>query len=470
MIVWCATDRKVLRYYKRVRADRTTISCRVFPPLGLLFVVASAALIAAPRVPLALSWRTPLGSQPAAPAAADQTHVFVPLRDGRLAAIGREAGAERWSIRTGSTLSPAVGDGFLFVAESAGLAALRVPGGQAAWRLPLGPIAVPPAWRTGWVFAAQEDGELLALRATDGVVVWRRALGRLAAAPTIAGERLFAPVADGRLVALNVTDGREVWSRRLGGAPGAILVDGNRLFAGSRDNFFYCFDADDGEYRWRWRTGGDVTAGARSDGARVYFLSLDNVLRALDRDTGVQRWRKALPMRPFDALDLVDGRLVVSGLSPEIVMFEARDGAPAGRVTAPADLSVPAIVFEDGSTRLVAIVGALTGEWMAVGFGVGGDPPLVPLTELPGRPVALGAPPAPPGSSPRAGGHRPRSDRATAPRTTAGACCARSRRRRTRNRLRKSRRAGRRDPPCARCRSRRAASPRGRTRRAAPAR
>jgi outer membrane protein assembly factor BamB len=299
-----------------------------------------------------------------------------------------------------ATQRPALGDGLLYVADATEIRALDPGTGHLRWRFPAGPLASPPAWRDGWLIAGTEAGEVLALRAVAGTLLWRRQLGRLSAVPAIDGDRLMLPLADGRILLVDLMTGEERWSRSLGGAPGPVLLDDERAFVGARDNHFYCLDARNGDIRWRWRTAADVIGPAAVDTERVYFISLDNVVRALDRLHGGQHWRRPLPMRAFEAQLTADGLLVVGGLSPDVVFFNARDGAPAGRWSAGDQVAAPLVLTPGADQiRMIAIAGGVAGEWMALGVGATSEPPLEPLGVIPGKPLTPEDAPGPPGQS-----------------------------------------------------------------------
>jgi outer membrane protein assembly factor BamB len=291
---------------------------------------------------------------------------------------------------------PALGDGMLFVASASEIHALDLATGALRWQLRTGTLAAAATWQDGWLVAGTETGELLALRAVDGSLVWRRQVGRLSAAPSIDGDRLMLPLADGRIVLAALMTGEQRWSRTLGGAPGPVLADDERVFVGARDNHFYCLDARDGSLRWRWRTAADVVGLAAIDRDRVYFVSLDNVLRALDRWHGAQSWRRPLPMRAFEGPLTANGVIVVAGLAADVIFFNARDGAPAGRWSAGDQLGTPLVLTPDaGSIRMVAIAGGISSAWMAIGVGAAGEMPLEPLSAVPGRLLpAENAPPS----------------------------------------------------------------------------
>jgi outer membrane protein assembly factor BamB len=381
----------------RVRGARTTISCRSIP-LILAVALLSQGSTPAPFFPIATSWRTPLPAAPAAAPIADAGHVFVPLRSGRLIALDVASGRERWSVELLATGRPALGNGVLFVATATEIRALDAATGVSRWQLPAGPLAAAPIWRDGWVIAGTENGELLAVRADDGKLVWRRQVGRLSAVPTVDGDRLMLPLADGRIVLASLLTGEERWSRAFGGAPGPALFDDERVFVGARDNHFYCLDARDGGIHWRWRTAADVVGPAAVDRDHVYFISLDNVLRALDRWHGGQRWRRPLPMRAFEVLLTPDGLIVISGLAADVLFFNARDGAPAGRWTAGDQLGAPLVLTPGaGQIRMVAVAGGVSGEWMTLGVGAISELPLEPLVVMPGKPLTPEDAPAPPG-------------------------------------------------------------------------
>jgi outer membrane protein assembly factor BamB len=397
-----------------VRAARTTISCRSAPLLAILILFEAsrgAAQIERTSTPkpqpqpqaMAERWRTPLGSGPSAPPTTDGGLVFISLRAGRLSALAVASGRERWSVEVEATRAPAVGGGMLFVTTSNEIRALAADTGEVKWRFESGPVDAAPVWRDGWLIAGIESGEILAIRATDGQLVWRRTVGRLSAAPAVDGDRVVLPLVEGRVALADLATGEERWSRPLGGSPGRVLVDDDRVFVGAQDNFFYCLDARSGGVSWRWRTAADVVGLAVVDAERVYFVSLDNVVRALDRFHGSQRWRRALPMRALDGPALMDDRILVSGLSADVVLFDKRDGSPAGRWTAWAELGAPIArvsgeVALKSDVSLVAIAGAISGEWAAVGVGLSREPPLAPLSTVPGMPLPPEVSPRLPGS------------------------------------------------------------------------
>ncbi|MBE3134585.1 MAG: PQQ-like beta-propeller repeat protein, partial [Acidobacteria bacterium] len=210
------------------------------PPPGAQPLAPAAVPIIVPQPPtwLAPVWTVSLPAEPAAPAAFDTTQAYVPLRDSRLVAVSLATGEARWSIDVGSPITPATGDGLVFVAVPRAVEARVRESGSVRWRLPLdGGVAAPLLWDQGWLLAVTDTGTALAIRARDGQVIWQRALGAPArVVPSLGADRAYFPLTDGRVVAVNLLTGAPVWERRLGGPPAQILVLEDRLFVGSADN------------------------------------------------------------------------------------------------------------------------------------------------------------------------------------------------------------------------------------------
>ncbi len=77
-------------------------------------------------------WSVTLGAPSTWPAY-DDTHAYVPLRDGRLVAVTLATGEARWAIDRPTELRPAAGDGSVFVASGQSLLALERDSGLARW-------------------------------------------------------------------------------------------------------------------------------------------------------------------------------------------------------------------------------------------------------------------------------------------------------------------------------------------------
>jgi outer membrane protein assembly factor BamB len=236
-----------------------------------------------------------------------------------------------------------------------------------------------------------EGGDVVAVDTHVRAVAWRQPLGVASTHPAAVldsgGAVLTLP--EGKVVALDSKTGKPIWERTLPGTLSAPAAGRNRVFVGSTNNFFYALDADSGREAWRWRTGGDVV-GAAAAGDRVYFVSLDNILRAVNRDNGNQQWKAEVPTRPAAPPIPVGDVVVLTGVAPRLDGFVGKTGQVLGNYTAPAELQgAPAI---DSNLRpfTVAFV-ALTRDGRITALRptrmMLPDPPLVPLTTLPGREV-----------------------------------------------------------------------------------
>ncbi|HSL20699.1 MAG TPA: PQQ-binding-like beta-propeller repeat protein [Vicinamibacterales bacterium] len=347
---------------------------------------------------LGINWSARLDSPIAAPPIVDGERAYIPLQAGRIVALALATGRERWTIDVAARHALATDEGRLFAATETDLVAIGAASGRLEWRRAVRSVTAPPVAKAGWVVVGSGQ-DLLAIRGRDGQVIWQTPLtASIAGAPAIDGDRVYVPLDDASVAAVEITTGAIVWRTRLPAVAGRLTVAGDRVFAGCEDNFFYAVDARDGDRDWRWRTGADVIAPAAHDGERVYFASLDNVIRALDFGSGVQRWRHPMEMRPL-AGPAIEGELLLVSAGREVRAIGRRDGSLTGRWTAPAELAGPAALVAARTameTRMVVVTGAATGGWRVYGLAPQAEPPPRPLTEIPGRPLSPGAPPAPP--------------------------------------------------------------------------
>lgn len=402
-------------YYNGVNVSRTTTSsgsrCHAYTPSVLLLVLvllAASAFAGSTGVgddeedsdqqspvsifPVQAAWTTDLGHAPAAAPAYDDTHAYVPLRNGTLAAVRLSDGETAWIVDQPTAFPPLPGDAHVIVAAEASLVAHRITDGQPLWVLDFGrPISATPLREGGWLVVPLSDGVLVTLRAADGAEYWRRTFeGGLHAKPALAGDLIFVPVDSGQLVALDLVTGKPVWERMLGGRPGEVLPL-ESLFVGSTNNHMYRLSLDKGTVEWRWRTGGDIIGLPVVDENWLYFASLDNLLYALDRESGVQQWRRALEGRPRAGPTLIGDVLFVSGVSDQLPTFDRKTGHPANTLSAPGELGAaphiaPALAAQGLQMVLLVADGHLIGMRSASGpptFSLDfPPPPLLPGPEL----------------------------------------------------------------------------------------
>jgi outer membrane protein assembly factor BamB len=334
-------------------------------------------------------WATPLSAPPAHLPAFDAARMFAILRDGTLVAVDHLAGKVIWTVTRSASVPPVATAGLVVGAHGPAVWALDAATGQEKWTRQLddGP-ALPLSTAAGGILIGTAPGGLLMLAGTDGRIVWRVPLGATpTAVPVESGGLIVAGLADGRVLGLDALTGAVTWTRKTGGAVLSLTALPDRILAGSADNFFYSLSPRDGGVDWRWRTGGDVTGTAVADARRVYFLSLDNTLRALDRKHGDLKWQRPLTSRPVGGPQFVGEFIVLAQVAPELRCFTAGRGDPACVVSLPGrPLHRPFLATdqESGGMRLVF----LSGGGQAVAVGPSPEPPLVPMTAIPGRVLA----------------------------------------------------------------------------------
>jgi outer membrane protein assembly factor BamB len=374
-----------------VRTVHTTISCSRSILLCAL-VAASSRLVFAQSerssLPLALRWTIDVGAPPVAGAlpVSDDHFVYIALRTGQIAAYDLADGTERWRKAVKVAHPLATDSNLLFVATEDTILALRSADGALVWEAQVAATA-PLLARGGWLLAMVE-GNLVAFRAADGSRAWQQDIGATSVGPAINGDRVFAAPDDGRIVAVELKTGKQIWERGLGGAAETPLPTDLRVYAGASDLQLYCLDAATGEIRWQTRLGAAPQGSAAADSTRVFIVSLDNLIRAYDLRNGGQRWQHGLKHRPATGTVALGGMVLVgSAATPEIWAWAAASGKPAGTIATPAEPAVPpSFVDRGGEGAFVFVVtGGLANHWQLTLLATAGDPPLVPLSELPGQ-------------------------------------------------------------------------------------
>ncbi|HEX6324380.1 MAG TPA: PQQ-binding-like beta-propeller repeat protein [Vicinamibacterales bacterium] len=305
--------------------------------MALAFVALASPSLAQTSAlfPLDHFWTRALEAPFAAPPAADERRVYVPLQTGQFAAFEPGRAEPVWSVELAVDGAPTVAGNRVFAPASGAIHALDAGTGAVIWRLPAGPLAATLAHRAGWLIVALADGALQGVRAEDGVVVWARSMGApLAAAPGIDGDLLVATFADGRVAAIDVTTGTPRWQRSLGSPAGAATISGDRIFVGSADGSFWSLKTRDGDPDWHWKRGARLIGAPAADAERVYTVALDNVVRAFRRGSGHLEWSHALSTRPAAGPAVIEGLVVITSGDvgePGLIYIDARTGRAAGK-------------------------------------------------------------------------------------------------------------------------------------------
>ncbi|HEY3381384.1 MAG TPA: PQQ-binding-like beta-propeller repeat protein [Vicinamibacterales bacterium] len=344
-----------------------------------------------PPLHMTLDWSATLSAPPAGGMASDDTHAFVPLRTGELAAVSLTDGRILWTAPAKAAAPLATGEGHVFLAAQNRLQALAIDTGKPTWDIAApGLVTAPLVWQNGWLLASNEAGDLVMFRAATGELLWRRPMGApIRVRPVLADDHVYCLLEDGRALALALATGNVVWDAKLPANGTMLHVIGDRLFVGGGDRYFYCLDALKGNRKWRWRTGGAIVGTVAADQDNVYFVSLDNVLRALNRAHGDQRWKASLPTRPTAGPFLHAGLLLVAGRAPALTAYQLVDGSPAGSVELAGEPAGPPhfVPMPDSQSARIVLV---TGEG-EIQMLVPGPAPIVPKPIL-GLPMYLALP------------------------------------------------------------------------------
>ena len=368
----------------------------------------------APLLPAEEVWSTTLAAPPKAGGALDNLHVYVPLQEistivegvnvrlpgsASVAALDRATGVVRWYNHIDSDWPPVIGGEVLYVATKSVLHAVHALTGIRQWNVPLpGELRAPMLLRGNLLLGLTAPDVLMALRTDTREVAWRLPLGDTGAVLMAADQRaVFLTTERGHVMRVNLADGSKQWDRTLEdkGRLSAPGIGRDRVFVGSTSNGFWALDPDNGTDEWRWPAGrffgGDIV-GAAADGDTVYVASLDNLLRALNRSNGNSRWNKPAGTRPIGPPRAFFGTVVVTGLAPALTTFNAKTGALVSSWSAPLNTQIQGEPLIDQNLKpfQVAIVvimrdGRVTGlRPTAMMYP---EPPVLPRTVLPGRPL-----------------------------------------------------------------------------------
>lgn len=268
----------------------------------------------------------------------DAERIYVPLQTKTIIALERESGTTIWTQEVAASWPLVAANGALFVVSGIEIHALDPLTGDSRWRTALsGPPMAPVAFDGQTLVVPIEPASVAAIDAAKGTILWTRTLPTSSKLPAaIDREAAYLSLTDGQVIALSIGSGMPLWTRKLPGALAAPAAARDRVLVGSTDNFFYALESDNGNIEWKWRTGGDVV-GSSADDQGVYYAALDNIVRRVNRGNGNQRWKRVLETRPTFPPRVLDGTVVVTGVSPALSEFDARTGAPTGTYDAPGE-------------------------------------------------------------------------------------------------------------------------------------
>jgi outer membrane protein assembly factor BamB len=337
-------------------------------------------------------WVTAFETPPVATPGFDAHTAYVPLKGdakgGQLVAVDLDRGTIAWRLDVATTLTPATGEGLVFIVTDHAIQARHAASGVLKWQAPLpGGAAAPLYWDTGWLLASTPAGDLAAFRAADGTLLWRRQLGApLVGAPGPALDRLYLPLADHRLVAVQLATGETVWERTMPAPITAILALDDQLVIGTAAKTVTSLDLSRGRERWTWPLGGDVAGNPVADDQRIYFVSRDNLLRAVDRKSGNLKWRASITARPAGGPLRIANVVLMPLVSSQIVGFDPETGRQNVTATAAGEIGSQPHVRRDLRQTVPQLI-TVSREGQLQGFGRRYEPVPQLLQELPGLPT-----------------------------------------------------------------------------------
>ena len=117
--------------------------------------------------PLDARWSVTFSSVPATTPGYDATSAYIPLKE-QLVAVNLDRGTIRWTLDVATALTPASGEGLVFIVSGQTIEARDAQTGVRRWATELpGGAAVPLFYDTGWLLASTTSGDLTALRSSE---------------------------------------------------------------------------------------------------------------------------------------------------------------------------------------------------------------------------------------------------------------------------------------------------------------
>jgi outer membrane protein assembly factor BamB len=218
-------------------------------------------------------------------------------------------------VRLGA--SPVVGDGKLFVVDSAGTVhAFDAASGGRLWSQKAGvdnslrdtTFGGGASYDNGRVYATNGAGEVRALDASSGAEIWKvKPAGPLRGSPTIAFGSVFVMTQDNQIVTLDAADGSQQWSESGSSTQAGVFgvaapaVGQGTVIAGYSSGELAAYRYENGRTLWAdalsrtsisTQVGSltDIDADPIIDGGRVYALGQGGRMAAYELVTGQRIW------------------------------------------------------------------------------------------------------------------------------------------------------------------------------------
>jgi outer membrane protein assembly factor BamB len=292
-----------LNFYDR--RDPSWVSGGVGYAHGLVLIgTVHGDVIALSPVDGSETWRANVGAEVLAPPVGGDDLIYVQTEDGRLLALDRTNGSQRWSfdnpvpvLTLRGTSMPVFGNGMVYCGFPDGMVvAIRAGTGEPIWEhrvmLPEGrselqrmvDIDSTPALSGGLLFVVAYQGRLKALRANDGGLVWEQEVSSFLDLATGFSDVFIVDAGD-QVLAYNQQSAERLWSqqgllRRQLSSPATIA---GYVLVGDSEGYLHALSQSDGSFAGRRKIDGD---GIRSPVVvaddMIYVLGNSGELKALE--------------------------------------------------------------------------------------------------------------------------------------------------------------------------------------------
>jgi len=306
--------------------------------------------------------------------AVGEGRIFVATPAGQVLAYGAERGERLWDSKTKLPLSsgPGLGDDLVIIGGAKGaVIALRAEDGSEAWRAQVSSeVLAPPQATAGVVVVRSGNGRLTGLNSSDGHLLWvyERTVPALSlrgnSAPLIANNVVFAGFDSGKLSALDLRSGKPLWEVQVAQAHGRselermVDIDANLWIA---DGVLYvtayqgqtaALSLTSGEVLWNRET--SIYTGFTLDNRAIYVSDATGYVQAYDRDSGASLWKQdKLRGRRLSAPVSLGEAVVVGDYEGYLHWLRKEDGQFLARVaTDKSGIRATPLVLDD---RLVAL-------------------------------------------------------------------------------------------------------------------
>jgi outer membrane protein assembly factor BamB len=337
-----------------------------------------------PRLPVKIHWSVDLAAGVDGSPVTDGEHIYLALKTAHVAAFTASDGREVWRIAKDVTATMTAADGMLFLPLADAVEAVRGTDGASLWVAPR-LTAIAPVVVSGSVLLVATETEIVALKAGDGVVAWRAGAGGVRQPPAVDGDYAVVGANDGRVVALSLTDGSVRWEKFIEGGVTTLAAHGGLVYLGGGNKQLYCLDGRHGGMQWVYRIGSMISGRIGVDDDHVYLTALDNVVRALDRETGNMRWQNALRHRPIGGVRVAGHIVFVQASGTEVLMLLASNGKGSGSVILPGETTretPPAVRETAQGVHAVVVTGGLSNHWQMTLIGPASELAIEPFDKF----------------------------------------------------------------------------------------